>query len=28
VEKALANCRKKVYEKINNGNGSVTYLFS
>jgi len=28
VEKALANCRKKAYEKINNGNGSITYLFS
>ena len=28
VEKALANCRKKVYEKINSGNGSTTYLFS
>ena len=28
VEKALANCKKKVYEKINTGNGSITYLFS
>ena len=28
VEKALANCGKKVYEKINSGNGSITYLFS
>jgi len=28
VEKALENCRKKVYEKINTGNGSITYLFS
>ncbi len=27
VAKALENCKKKVYEKINNGNGSVTYLF-
>lgn len=28
VAEALENCRKKVYEKINTGNGSVTYLFS
>jgi len=28
VAKALENCRKKVYEKINTGNGSVSYLFS
>jgi hypothetical protein len=28
VEKALANCGKKVYEKINTGNGSISYLFS
>lgn len=27
VEAALANCGKKVYEKINIGNGSITYLF-
>jgi len=27
VTKALANCKKKAYEKINTGNGSVTYLF-
>jgi len=27
VEKALANCRKKVHEKIDSGNGSITYLF-
>ena len=28
VEKALSNCKKKVHEKIDTGNGSVTYLFS
>ena len=28
VEKALANCGKKVYEKIDTGNGSISYLFS
>lgn len=28
VEKALANCGKKVHDKINAGNGSITYLFS
>jgi len=28
VEKALANCKKKVHEKIDTGNGSITYLFS
>jgi len=28
VERALKNCRKKVHEKINTGNDSVTYLFS
>ena len=28
VAKALASCKKKVYEKINTGNGSITYLFS
>lgn len=28
VEKALANCGKKAYEKVNSGNGSITYLFS
>ena len=27
VEKALANCGKKVHEKINIGNGLITYLF-
>ena len=28
VEKALANCKKKVHEKIDIGNGSITFLFS
>jgi hypothetical protein len=28
VTKALENCKKRVYEKINIGNGSVTYFFS
>ena len=28
VEKALANCGKKVHNKIDIGNGSITYLFS
>jgi len=28
VEKALANCRKKIHDKIDIGNGSITYLFS
>jgi hypothetical protein len=28
VEKALANCGKKVHDKIDTGNGSITYLFS
>ena len=28
VEKAFANCKKKVHEKIDTGNGSITYLFS
>ena len=28
VEKALANCGKKVHEKIDTGNGSITFLFS
>ena len=28
VEVALANCGKKVHEKIATGNGSITYLFS
>ena len=28
VTKALQNCKKRVYKKINTGNGSVTYLFS
>ena len=28
VEKALANCGKKVHDKIDIGNGSITYLFS
>ena len=28
VEKAFDNCKKKVYEKIDTGNGSITYLFS
>jgi len=28
VAKALVKCKKKVYEKINTGNGSVSYLFS
>jgi len=28
VEKALANCKKKVYEKIDTGNGSLSYLFN
>jgi hypothetical protein len=28
VAKALVNCGKKVYEKVDTGNGSVTYLFS
>lgn len=28
VAKALGNCKKKLYEKIETGNGSVTYLFS
>ena len=28
VEQALKNCRKKVHEKIDTGNDSVTYLFS
>ena len=28
VEKALANCRKKVHNKINIGNGSITFFFS
>lgn len=27
VRKALSNCGKKVHEKIETGNGSVTYLF-
>jgi hypothetical protein len=27
VETALSNCGKKVHEKIDTGNGSVTYLF-
>lgn len=27
VKKALSNCGKKVLEKINTGNGSVTYCF-
>ena len=28
VEAALANCGKKVHEKIDTGNGSITYFFS
>lgn len=28
VAKALENCKKIVYEKIDLGNGSITYLFS
>ncbi|MEN6615762.1 MAG: hypothetical protein ABFD12_04340 [Syntrophorhabdus sp.] len=28
VEKALSNCGKNVHEKIDTGNGSVTYLLS
>lgn len=28
VKEALSNCGKKVLEKINTGNGSVTYCFS
>lgn len=28
VEKALLFCRKKMYEKIDTRNGSITYLFS
>ena len=28
VAKALENCKKNVHEKIDTGNGSVTYLFS
>jgi hypothetical protein len=28
VEKALDNCKKKVHEKIDTGNGSITFLFS
>lgn len=28
VKAALANCGKKVHEKIDTGNGSITYLFS
>jgi len=28
VEKAFDNCRKKVHEKIDTKNGSITYLFS
>jgi hypothetical protein len=28
VGKALANCGKKVHEKIDTGNGSITYFFS
>jgi hypothetical protein len=28
VEKAFDNCGKRVHEKINTGNGSITYLFS
>lgn len=28
VTKALANCRKKIYDKVDKGNGSITYLFS
>ena len=28
VEKAFDNCRKQVHEKIDTGNGSITYLFS
>jgi hypothetical protein len=28
VEKAFDNCRKKVHDKIDIGNGSITYLFS
>ena len=28
AEKALSNCKKKVLEKIDTGNGSITYLFS
>jgi len=28
VKKALSNCGKKVHEKIDTGNGSVTYCFS
>ena len=27
VEQALKNCGKKSYEKIDNGNGSITYVF-
>jgi len=27
VEQALKNCGKKNYEKIDNGNGSITYIF-
>lgn len=27
VKKALSNCGKKVYEKIDTGNASITYLF-
>ena len=27
VKKALSNCRKKVHEEVDTGNGSVTYLF-
>jgi len=28
IEEALSNCGKKVHEKIDIGNGSITYLFS
>ena len=28
VEQALKNCGKSSYEKINNGNGSITYIFN
>lgn len=27
VAKALENCKERIYEKINTGNGSVTYFF-
>jgi len=28
VERALKNCRKRVHEKIDTGNGCTTFIFS